>query len=274
MQMPGSIGLGPRLELVASMVPEQAKLGDIGTDHAYLPIFLWEHQRITRAIAVDVHEGPFKSAKSAIRARGLEQRIDVRFGDGLMPIQPGEVDTLTLAGMGGNTMLEIFEASPDVLAKVNVLIVQPQGAEGKVRKTLLNSGWLLQEEHLIAEDGRIYGVMLYSRTTGKSLGSLETLKTKWLKRLDKNWQENEHQENEYQEELEAFDQVFWGLGPLILEEPIPELERLIQEQIEPLKRAIQGMKKSQKEEIQLRIKKQELTCSLLEEMKKCLFPSA
>lgn len=230
-------------------------------------IFLWEHQQIIHAIAVDVHEGPYQSARAAIYARGLEKRIDVRFGDGLQPIKPGEVDTLTLAGMGGNTMLEIFEASPEVLSQVNTLILQPQGAEGKVRKTLLNSGWFLQEERLIAEEGRIYGVMVYARQNGNSLERLELLKDKWLRHLKMT------HDMEFHELLEAFDRVFWEMGPLILEQPIPELERLIQEHIEPLQRAIREMKKSQKEEISQRIQQQEFTCSLLEEMKKCLFPS-
>lgn len=267
--MPETMSLGPRLELVASLVPEQAKLGDIGTDHAYLPIFLWENHKITQAIAVDVHEGPYQSARAAIHTRGLESWIDVRLGDGLKPIQPGEVDTLTLAGMGGNTMLEIFNDSPEVLALVHTLVVQPQGAEGKVRKTLQNSGWLLAEEHLITEDGRIYGVMLYSRENGQSWGDLEDLKTNWLKHLH-----IDRGKSEQQERLEAFNQIFWDIGPLILEQPVPELKLLIQEHIDPLQRAIQGMKKSQKKEIHQRIKQQELTCSLLEEMKQCLFPSA
>lgn len=263
----GSVCLGPRLRLVASLVPKKAKLGDIGTDHAYLPIFLWEQHRIAQAIAVDVHKGPYQSAQAAIHTRGLEECIDVRLGDGLKPIRPGEVDTLTLAGMGGNTMLEIFEASPDVLAHVNTLILQPQGAEGKVRKNLLNSGWLLREERLIAEEGRIYGVMLYGRKNGEALARLEMLKEKWLQRL-----ELPH-DLESQEIQEGFDRVFWEMGPLILEQPIPELERLIQEHSEPLQRAIREMKKSQKEEIHQKIQQQELTCSLLEEMRKCLFPS-
>lgn len=282
--MKGTVCLGPRLSLVASYVPELAKLGDIGTDHAYLPIFLWEQTRIARAIAVDIHEGPYQSAREAINRRGLDQWIDVRFGDGLKPIQPGEVDTLTLAGMGGNTMLEIFEARPDVLAQVNTLILQPQGAEGKVRKALLNAGWLLQDEALTTEEGRIYGVMVYSRQRGKAFEEFEELSDKWFRRLEQKYAKKQHansgirlQELQKIEDIQGmqviFEKVFWGLGPLILEQPGPELERLIQEQIEPLQQVIKEMGKSQKDEIRLRIRQYEITCSLLKEMKECLFPS-
>lgn len=269
--MQETIELGPRLFLVASYVPGQAKLGDIGTDHAYLPIFLWENNKIFQAIAVDVHEGPYQSAKSAIHSRGLDQWIDVRLGDGLKPIQPGEVDTLTLAGMGGNTMLDIFQASPDVLAQVNTLVLQPQGAEGKVRKSLLDSGWLLRDEKLIAEEGRIYGVIVFSRFEGKRLEELNELEDQWLKRI---YQVGTLKNNQaLKEEIQAaFERIFWKIGPLNLDRPVKELEKLFLEQIEPLRKAINEMKKSQKEEVKIKIHQQEIVCTLLEEMKKWLFP--
>lgn len=270
--MDETIDLGPRLLMVASFVPDQAKLGDIGTDHAYLPIFLWEKGKIAQAIAVDVHEGPFQSAQSAIHSRGMTQWIDVRFGDGLKPIKPGEVDALTLAGMGGNTMLDIFKASPAVLALVNTLILQPQGAEGKVRKSLLCSGWLLENEQLVVEEGRIYGVMVFSRFRGKSLEELSRLKDQWLKRLAQRIypQSNHSMETELHA---AFERIFWEIGPFNLEHPVAELERLFLELIQPLKKAINGMKKSQKEEVKIKIHEQEIMCMILEEMRKWLFPS-
>lgn len=270
--MQETIDLGPRLLLVASYVPDQAKLGDIGTDHAYLPIFLWEKRKIAQAIAVDVHEGPFQSARSAVHSRGMDQWIDIRFGDGLKPIQPGEVDTVTLAGMGGNTMLDIFTASPAVLTQVSTLVLQPQGAEGKVRKSLLSSGWFLQNEQLVSEEGRIYGVIVFSRLTGKSLEELSRPKDQWLKHLVQgiSLQFNHSMEIELEA---AFERIFWEIGPLNLEHPVPELERLFLELIQPLKKAIKEMQKSQKEEVKIKIHKQEIMCMLLEEMRKWLFPS-
>lgn len=278
--MQETVTLGPRLNCVASYVPEHAKLGDIGTDHAYLPIYLCEQQRMTEAIAVDVHEGPYQSARAAVRSRGLEEMIDVRFGDGLKPIQPGEVDTLTLAGMGGNTMLEIIKARPDVIAQVTTLILQPQGAEGKTRKTLLQSGWFLQDERLVEEEGRIYSVMVYSRHHGKSINELEMLKTGWQQCLVENLQKRPTPEIfprlcnhlALPEAQEALNRVFWEIGPLILDRPTVELESLIEEHIKPLKQAINEMRKSFKEEIHYKRVHLEITCALLEAMKKCLFP--
>lgn len=256
-----TVNLGPRLQLVASYVPKGAHLGDIGTDHAYLPIYLWEQGRIHRAIAVDVHEGPYKSARSAIQSRNLNEIIDVRFGDGLKPIELGEVNTLTLAGMGGNTMLEIFEAKPLVLNQVNTLILQPQGAEGKVRLTLLQKGWKLVHEQLVEEEGRIYVVMKFSRWDGFSYEEMEEKVKQWDKLV--------HIEN--QEKILA--KLVWDMGPIVLEHPGPELKVLIEEQLIMLERAVREMQKSSKPEVQERIQQHHLTHSVLEGIKKCLFPS-
>lgn len=182
-----SVSLGPRLGQVAAFVPEGSRLGDIGTDHAYLPIFLWESGKIIKAVAVEVHEGPYRSACSAVTSRGLQDYIHIRFGDGLKPVQAGEVDVLTIAGMGGNTMLEILTAKPEVVKQVNDLVLQPQGAEGKVRLSLLSEGWLLKEEKYITEEGRIYIVMHYSREKGYTLEQLQAIVDKWQDKVLINW---------------------------------------------------------------------------------------
>lgn len=269
--MIASVILGPRLRLVASKVPQKAHLGDIGTDHAYLPIYLWEQGRIEKAVAVDVHKGPYQSARSAIRGRQLESVIDVRFGDGLNPIQPGEVDALTLAGMGGNTMLEIFAARPEVMAEVKNLVLQPQGAEGKVRLTLLQSGWNLVEEQLVEEEGRIYVVMHYSRELGKTyeqlVANVKQRSEEVLAYIEKD------QDGSADIEEEILTRLIWDFGPLICDHPAPDLRYLIEEQIQIIERATREMQKSNKPEIQERIQYQHIKQSLLEGLKQCQFPS-
>jgi len=259
--------LGPRLCLVATQVPEGALLGDIGTDHAYLPIYLWEKGIIRHAVAVDVHEGPYLSARSAVASRHLEQAIEVRFGDGLRPVQPGEVDTLTLAGMGGNTMLEIFVARPEVMAQVQTLVLQPQGSEGKVRLRLLQEGWRLRREQLVEEEDRIYVVMNYSREEGFTYQELQARVVGWFERLGKIGQFS-------QTISELINKLIWDFGPLVFEQPGPELRILLDEQIQSIARVTQEMQKSNQIKVQERIQYFELTGTVLEEMKKCLFPSA
>jgi tRNA (adenine22-N1)-methyltransferase len=271
--MTDSVNLGPRLSLVASYVPKDSLLGDIGTDHAYLPIYLWENRVIKHAVAVDVHEGPYQSARSAIQSRGLESVIDVRYGDGLKPVHPGEVNTLTLAGMGGNTMLEIIHARPEVVAQVNTLVLQPQGAEGKVRLRLLQAGWKLNREQLVEEEDRIYVVMSYSRKKGFTFDELQDKVEQWFDRVSiMNLPGGETVPIEEALKKEILTKLVWDMGPLILEQPVPELKELIEDNIQSMIRATHEMKKSSKLEVQGRIQKINFTCALLEELKRCLFP--
>lgn len=256
-----SVTIGPRLQTVASFVPNGANLGDIGTDHAYLPIALYENQRISKAVAIDVHEGPYQSALAAVKARQLEAVIDVRFGDGLVPLESGEVNVLTLAGMGGRTMLDILSARPDVLESVQELIVQPQGAEGAVRLALLEDGWRLKAEKLVEEDDRIYVVMAYSKGDGWDGAELQTIVRKWTQRLHPLLENGSILAAEFQSLVQK---LIWHFGPLVLEERTDLLTRYINVYRSMLVRRMEQMKKSNNTEIMAKIKEVSEELALVE----------
>ena len=241
-----SVTIGPRLQTVASFVPNGTNLGDIGTDHAYLPIALYETQRISKAVAIDVHEGPYQSALTAVKARHLEAVIDVRFGDGLMPLKSGEVNVLTLAGMGGRTMLDILSARPDVLESVHDLILQPQGAESAVRVALLSDGWLLKAERLVEEDNRIYVVMAYSKDDGWNGAELQTFVSNWTQRLHPLLKKGSISAVEFQSLVQK---LVWHFGPLVLEERTDLLTQYMNEYKSMLARRMEQMNKSNDAEI-------------------------
>ena len=93
--------LDGRLAAVAALVPRGARAADVGTDHAYLAIALLNEQDVETVIATDKNEGPCEAARRTISASGFTNRVQVRLGDGLAPLSPGEVDTVCIAGMGG-----------------------------------------------------------------------------------------------------------------------------------------------------------------------------
>ena len=96
-----TVELTPRLRSVAELVPRGARFADVGTDHAYLPVWLLQQGRITGAVASDLRPGPLERARGTAEKYGLTGRMDFRLCDGLSGIQPDEVNTIAMAGMGG-----------------------------------------------------------------------------------------------------------------------------------------------------------------------------
>lgn len=149
-----------RLAALAAFVPKGTRLADIGTDHAYLPIELVQDNVIVLAVAGDVHVGPYKAAKEHVEALGLEQRISVRLGNGMAVVDPDEVEIVIIAGMGGQTIIEILKKDPEVIKSLKRLILQPMIAAASVRRWLKENGWYIVDERLVQEDGRLYEIIV------------------------------------------------------------------------------------------------------------------
>ena len=109
--------LSKRLQAVADLVTADYKLADIGTDHAYIPICLIQQKKIAEAVALDVNEGPLQRAEEHIRENGLEAEIETRLSNGFQALQPGEVRSAVIAGMGGGLVIRILTEGEEVVAK-------------------------------------------------------------------------------------------------------------------------------------------------------------
>lgn len=156
------IELSQRLQTVARMVRGN-RLADIGSDHALLPVYLVSQGKVAFAIAGELNEGPLLAAQKQVDKAGLSDKIDVRQGDGLAVIAPGEVDCVTICGMGGSLIVRILEEGKQRLKGVKQLILQPNVGEMQVRKWLVDYDWYLEEEAIVYEDGQIYEMMHASK---------------------------------------------------------------------------------------------------------------
>lgn len=152
--------LSNRLQAVANNIPEGARLADIGSDHAYLPCNAVKKGNVHFAIAGEVAEGPFLSALEQVKSEGLTDFITVRKGDGLDVIQPGEVECITIAGMGGTLISNILERGNSKLDGVKRLILQPNVGSFAVRRWLIDHQWELIKEEILKEDGKIYEILV------------------------------------------------------------------------------------------------------------------
>ncbi len=157
------VKLSKRLERIAAKVPPGSKLADIGSDHALLPVRLVQQERIAFAVAGEVNPGPWEAAKKQVERAGLEDRIDVRLGDGLEVIRPGEVNVITIAGMGGALIVRILSMGIGKLAGVDRLILQPNVGEDHVRRWLHDRQWHLASEEILEEDEKIYEILEFVR---------------------------------------------------------------------------------------------------------------
>ena len=94
--------LSKRLRAVADLVTAGYQVADIGTDHAYIPIFLTETGKTDYAVAMDVNKGPLRKAQENICAYKMEEQIETRLSDGFSALKVQEVQSAVIAGMGGN----------------------------------------------------------------------------------------------------------------------------------------------------------------------------
>ncbi|AQQ52980.1 tRNA (adenine(22)-N(1))-methyltransferase [Planococcus lenghuensis] len=153
--------LSERLARVASFVPEGARVADIGSDHAYLPCYLVANGKARAAVAGEVVKGPYESAWHQVREEGLEDRITVRLADGLRAIEPeDQIDTVTIAGMGGSLIRSILENGKEALTGVKTLVLQSNIHARTLREWAEQHNWRIADEAILEENRKIYEVLV------------------------------------------------------------------------------------------------------------------
>lgn len=154
-----------RLERVAAQVPAGARLADIGSDHAYLPVALMRRGVITAAVAGEVATTPFQAAERTVHENGLEQQITVRLADGLAAIEPGDgITAISVCGMGGETIRDILERGKAHLSGEERLVLQPNGGEQPLRQWLMDNGYRILGEELLRENRFYYEIIVAERS--------------------------------------------------------------------------------------------------------------
>lgn len=155
-----------RLKLIAKKVPKCSTVCDIGTDHAYIPIYLVLNNVCKKAVASDVKNGPVLAAKENIAKYKLGDRIETRLGNGLETISEEECDVIVIAGMGGELISKILS---DGLSKAMIatsIILQPMNSFEILRKWLYDNGFQIYDEEMANEGEKIYNV-ISARWTGE-----------------------------------------------------------------------------------------------------------
>lgn len=145
------VKLTPRLQIIANEIKAGETMADIGTDHGFLPIYLWEAGICPHVIMADISRGSLDKARDNCRMLHPEQEFDLRLGSGIEVLGNGEVDAVAIAGMGGILMTEILGVDLAKAHSFRRMILQPRNHVGKLRYWLLNNGFKIVNEQLVRE---------------------------------------------------------------------------------------------------------------------------
>lgn len=167
------IKLSPRLRACAELVKHGARLADIGTDHAYLPIWLIQSGVISRAFASDINRGPLENARADAEKYGVSGSIEFLLADGLGGLCETDADTIVIAGMGGETIEKIITGANWHWGVEHSLILQPMSKQAELCRWLYENGFYIADERLVRDAGEIYRVMLVKRGKASMPGELE-----------------------------------------------------------------------------------------------------
>ena len=154
--------LNDRLKKIGDLVEANSFCLDVGCDHALLDIYLVKKDKNIKAIASDVAEGPVEAAKQNIKRERLENKIEVRLGDGL-DTYSDEINTIIISGMGGRNMIGIFKRHLEVLKKVDTIILSPNNYQIDVKKFLVNNGFYIENEEFVKDKKFIYQIIVFKK---------------------------------------------------------------------------------------------------------------
>lgn len=149
--------LPKRLLAITEYIDINDKVGDIGSDHGLLPVYL-ASKGMNNLYASDNKKGPYERLSQQINLSGYHQNIQVELADGLAGL-PSKIDTLVIAGMGGELIASILSHGQERLDHIKKLILVPHGQEPELRQVVSYLGFSIQDEQVIEEDGKFYEVI-------------------------------------------------------------------------------------------------------------------
>ena len=148
--------LSKRLTWILSKMDKCDVIMDVGTDHGYIPIELIRRNIANKVIASDINKEPLKKAKINISLEGLSNKINLRLGGGLEPLNNNEVQGILIAGMGGNLIRDILKNDISKVKNIDYLILQPAQNPEVLREYLYTENYEVIDEDICLDEGKYY----------------------------------------------------------------------------------------------------------------------
>ena len=154
--------INDRLKMIGDLVQANSFCLDVGCDHALLDIYLVKRNEGIKAIASDVKSGPLDQAKNNIKREHLENKIEVRLGDGLSTYSE-DVDTVIISGMGGRNIIGICKNNFKIFKQVDTYIISPNNYQEDVKRFFCKNGYYISNEELVKDSNFIYQIIIFKK---------------------------------------------------------------------------------------------------------------
>lgn len=154
--------INSRLKKIGDLVSNNSYCLDVGCDHALLDIYLVKRGDNIKAVASDVGKGPLEHAKGNIKKEHLEDKIEVRLGNGLDTYSDG-IDTVIISGMGGRNIIGILKNNINITKKIDTFILSPNNYQEDVKRYLVKIGFYIDDEYLVKEGKIIYQIIKFRK---------------------------------------------------------------------------------------------------------------
>ena len=190
-----------RMHAIVKYIEPGRGLIDVGTDHGYLPAWMATHGYRGNIIASDIHAAPLQKAKETAEKAGVSDKITFQLCDGLDQCRPDSVDTIVIAGMGGDMICRILDIAEWCMDRRYKLILQPMTKSEVLRYWLTNNEFEILNEELVPEGGNLYQLIVarFGGSTRLSDGELFLGK----KQLCNDWELYEQQREKLIKRFEA-----------------------------------------------------------------------
>lgn len=156
------IRLDLRLTTIASLV-DYGKVADVGCDHGKLGYYLIGTDRASGVIATDISAPSLSKASELAKENGVGELMQTRLGDGLEPVCDGEVDTVIIAGLGGDVIAGILSRAREEHKSFEHFILSPNTHPERVREELVRSGHTIAYDEPLECAGKVYTIIKTER---------------------------------------------------------------------------------------------------------------
>jgi len=151
--------LPDRLNTIAGYIEIGASVIDVGTDHGYLPVYLAQNGFAKHIMASDISARSLETARRTASKYGVLDKIEFIEAPGLDGIYEEDVDTIVIAGLGGETIVSILSAAPWIKRCKTELILQPQSKVEELCEFLRTAGYGIKDADVVLDKAKYYTVI-------------------------------------------------------------------------------------------------------------------